>query len=154
MSILLIIFVATGVYEFIFGPHLKIEKFGHYTFDDFNKYDNIPFNYMLSDDQNNHTLITPFVNQYLVLGNYVYFSEVDGGIEDGYCYHDNRLGLSRINMLDNHLERFINEKKYPYTEIFNKLKDISEKDSEYMQVLDKCKNPTPELYKPTPELYK
>ena len=50
---------------------------------------------------------------------------------EDFCFYDNKLCLSRINLETNQLERFINEKEYP--NIFLKINKLNEYDKRWLE---------------------
>lgn len=127
MSILL--YVAHCEYN-----HIGRVRYGQYEFEssiDWNV--GIPFNYVVNNykDKYNSSL---FVNDYIFYGDYVYFSEVDGGVDEWFCFIDNKLRLSRINLTNNQMERFLNEKENPETYfIYLKINNISDRDIQWLK---------------------
>lgn len=82
--------------------------------DDWNN--GIPFNYFLID-LNDKGIVSFLVNDYVQYDNLLYFTEVDGGLDDDFCHRKNELKLSKIDLNNNLVYHFIpinNENKYRY----------------------------------------
>lgn len=108
-------------------------RYGQYGFErsmDWNV--GMPFNYLLNNYQDKYNNGF-FVNNYIFYGNYLYFSEVKGGVGEWFCFDENKLYLSRINLINNKIERFINEKETAEIYlIYLKINEISDRDIQWL----------------------
>ena len=97
-------------------------QFNHFILDNSDNWnENLPLNYFLLNEKTKE-IESFLVNKYTVEDNYLYFTEINGGLLEDFCFYDNKLYLSRINLETNQLERFINEKEYP--NIFSKINEL------------------------------
>lgn len=115
------------LFEYI-NDYFRYSKFGNFIFensDDINV--GIPFNYFLID-KNDNSIISFFVNDYIKINDYVYFSEINGNLLDDFCFYNNHLYLSSINLKNGELKRFIDTDNKKYEIIFHQLSKISNKD--------------------------
>ena len=106
-------------------------QFNHFILDNSDNWnESLPLNYFLLNEKTRE-IESFLVNKYTVENNYLYFTEINGGLLEDFCFYDNKLHLSRINLETNQLERFINEKEYP--NIFSKLNDLNESDKRWLE---------------------
>lgn len=90
------------------------------------------FNYILSGyDKNNFYSMESFVNDYIITDGYLYYTHISAGAGlDGWCYLDDRLMLSRINIEENIIERDINLDNYSH--IYQKISSIHDQDEKWL----------------------
>lgn len=90
------------------------------------------FNYILSGyDRNHYYLEEEFVNDYIVNDGYLYYTHISAGAGlDGWCYLDDKLMLSRINIEENIIERDINLDNYSH--IYQKISSIHNQDEKWL----------------------
>lgn len=97
------------------------------------------FNYVLSGyDKNNYYMAEDFVNNYTVDDGYLYYTYISGGSgASGWCYLDDRLILSRINLKENIIEKDIDTIKYEH--MYKKISQIHDRDKKWLTELNnKC----------------
>ena len=105
--------VAAMIYVYFSFIYTDPHQFNHFILDNSDNWnENLPLNYFLLNEKTKE-IESFLVNKYTVEDNYLYFTEINGGLLEDFCFYDNKLHLSRINLETNQLERFINEKEYP-----------------------------------------
>lgn len=128
---LLVIFIFCLCYAYSLSLGIRTKEFSGYVFensDDWNS--GIPFNFFLIDKDDN-SIISFFVNEYIVQGNYLYFTEIKGELKENFCYKDNNLFLSKINLTNRELHRFIDINTN--LNIYNKINVISNNDKLWLE---------------------
>lgn len=79
-----------------------------------------------------------FVNDYTVDDGYLYYTYISGGSgASGWCYLDDRLILSRINLKENIIEKDIDTIKYEH--MYKKINQIHDRDKKWLiELNNKC----------------
>lgn len=130
-----IIFMIVGV---IFIHEFRGKKIGDYTIKKSERH-TPAFNYILIGyDKNNSGFIEYFINDYIVADGYLYYTYISAGAGlDGWCYLDDRLILSRINIKEKIIERDIDFMKYEH--IYKEINFIHDSDAKWLSELNnKC----------------
>lgn len=122
----------------IFFPSISRKEVGIFTFEPAEDHnEGLPFNYWLTNKRDNK-IISFFINNFIDYGDYVYFTYIDGGLEEDFCYSDNHLKLGRINLETNKIEGISPDN---YGEIYHKINKIKDRDKEWLLAdFNKCKN--------------
>ena len=131
IKLILTVVVLIFLFGYING-YFRYGIFGNFIFensDDINV--GIPFNYFLTDKRDN-SIISFFVNDYIKINDYVCFSEINGNLLDDFCFYNNHLYLSSINLKNGELKRFIDIDNKKHKIIFHKLSKISDKDKVWL----------------------
>lgn len=130
-----LLLISLSIFAYFESNCSRIVRYGRYSFEDSVDWgggDVIPFNYFLVDNENNE-FVGFFVNEYIAYGDYLYFSEVDGMGIEYYCFYESKLYLSRIDLNNNKMERFINEKESAETYlIYLKINEMSDYDISWL----------------------
>ena len=73
-------------------------QFNHFILDNSDNWnENLPLNYFLLNEKTKE-IESFLVNKYTVEDNYLYFTEINGGLLEDFCFYDNKRYLSRINL--------------------------------------------------------
>lgn len=128
-----VLIIGTLYFLFLYQDDNRIRKteFGRYVLeysDDRNT--GIPFHFFLID-RSDGSIVSFFVNDYTVRGDYLFFTEIKGGLLADFCYADRDLLLSEIYLPAGKLNRFIDIGSH--REIYNKLNAIEKKDKLWLQ---------------------
>ena len=118
---------------FFLGDDVK--KFGDYEMESTTGWSStVPFNYFLIKDGHVYSYL---VNDYYVLGESVYFTEIDGDLMSNFCYHDKDLKLSIIDLKTGELIRFV--RVDDYMGIYSKISNIALRDKRWLSLdSNKC----------------
>ena len=91
----------------------------------------IPFNYFLVDEKDG-SIVSFLVNAYLEQDGFLYFSEIDGYLQNDFCYQSKDLKLSKIDLNNRTMVRFI-PIDHKNIEIFKQIHSIKESDAAWLE---------------------
>ena len=126
VAISVFIFIALFL-AVVFHPEKKELSTDYFIFDNSDNYNSgIPFNYFLIEKKDN-AVIYFLVNDYLEEDNFIYFSYIDGGLRDDFCYYNPNLKLAKINKTTHKIEDISIESNKRIFELLNKIEPSDKK---------------------------
>ena len=78
-------------------------------------------------EKKDNAVIYFLVNDYLEEDNFIYFSYIDGGLRDDFCYYNPNLKLAKINKTTHKIEDISIESNKRIFELLNKIEPSDKK---------------------------